>query len=973
MVPTRHRRSGPFRRPTRVAPVLLLALTALISALITAMAQPASAALTGTAPQLMRAPYLTDLTSTSVTVNWATTTSTKGIVRYSTGTNCATTASLQSPTSGTSYTVTAGDTSYTEYQTSLKITGLAADTTYCYRVYTGDATPIDLLGSAPTPTFTTLDSPTSSAPVTFAAFGDWGDTTNSNVNDGTVNANQAALHAQIAASGARFAITAGDVAYPGGTQSSYGDLVHSGVNVSAVFGPSYWAAPGQSIPMFAASGNHGRNSNYLSIWPQSSTVGSGVYSMVPYPSIDGTAAASYPTSYYAFNANGVRFYVLDAAWSDGNVGTATGGACGSHCAQYQVDHDAHWTTTSAEYQWLQQDLAAHPDGVKLAFFHYPLRSDDQTEPGDAYLQNTPGSSGSLEQLLHDGGVKLAFNGHAHIYQRNVAPPGGVTSYVTGGGGAKLTTVSKCSSTDAYALGWSYSKPAGSACGAATPTATDSGVFHFLKVTVSGTTVSVVPVNSAGQTFDPMTYNLAPDSSPPTVPLNPAVTLSGTTKAVLTWGAASDNVGVAAYDVYRNGVYLATVPKTVLTYTDASVIAGSTYTYRIDARDLADNATGASVTLTGTGTTDTTAPSVPTGLASTGNTETTVGLSWSPSTDNVGVTSYTVLRGGVSIASVAAPATTFTDTGLVPGTAYSYQVQAKDAAGNASAASTMLTTSTLADTSPPTAPGTPTASAVTSSSVTLDWTLSSDDVGVVRYDVLRNGSVVGTASGGTFTDTTVSPGTTYSYSVRAYDAASNGTSSGSVSVSTPLAGSMFSDGFESGDLSAWTTVSGLGAQNAIAHTGTYAARGTSTGTATYAYKTLASSAGELWAQGWVYVASRSTSANLFGFRTSTGASIVNLYVDTNGRISLRNNVGAVTTYSTTQMPLGSWHRLVLHALVNGTSSSVDVTMDGTTVPGLSLTGQDFGTTLISKLQLGETATGRTYDIVLDDVAVSASAL
>jgi hypothetical protein len=82
---------------------------------------------------------------------------------------------------------------------------------------------------------------------------------------------------------------------------------------------------------------------------------------------------------------------------------------------------------------------------------------------------------------------------------------------------------------------------------------------------------------------------------------------------------------------------------------------------------------------------------------------------------------------------------------------------------------------------------------------------------------------------------------------------------------------------------------------------------------------------------------------------------------------------VTTNSTVTMPLGSWHRMVLHAVVNGTSSSVDVSMDGTAVPGLALTGQDFGSNPITKLQLGETATARTYDIVLDDVAVATQPL
>jgi hypothetical protein len=46
------------------------------------------------------------------------------------------------------------------------------------------------------------------------------------------------------------------------------------------------------------------------------------------------------------------------------------------------------------------------------------------------------------------------------------------------------------------------------------------------------------------------------------------------------------------------------------------------------------------------------------------------------------------------------------------------------------------------------------------------------------------------------------------------------------------------------------------------------------------------------------------------------------------------------------------------------------MDGVAVPGLSLTGQDLGTSAIAGIQLGETATGRYYDIVFDDVIVSA---
>ncbi|OLB75399.1 MAG: hypothetical protein AUI14_21115 [Actinobacteria bacterium 13_2_20CM_2_71_6] len=333
----------------------------------------------------------------------------------------------------------------------------------------------------------------------------------------------------------------------------------------------------------------------------------------------------------------------------------------------------------------------------------------------------------------------------------------------------------------------------------------------------------------------------------------------------------------------------------------------------------------------------------------------------------------ILRGGVPVASVPANTTSYADTGLLPGTAYTYQVQAKDGAGNTSPPSAAVTVTTQPDTSPPTTPGTPVATSVSATQVGLSWTASTDDVGVMRYDVLRNGSVLAPTAGTTYTDTTVAPGTTYTYAVRAYDAAGNSSTSGNLTVTTLTNGSVFYDGFESGGLSTWNTVSGLSVQSSITHTGGFAARETSSGTATYAYKYLPGSYTELWAQGWVYVSSRSTSANLFGYRSGTGASIVNLYLDTNGRISLRNNVGGVTTYGTTTIAAGGWHRIVLHAIVNGTSSSLDVTADGTAVPGLTLTGQDLGTSPIARLQLGETATGRTYDIVFDDVTVAQSAL
>ena len=216
--------------------------------------------------------------------------------------------------------------------------------------------------------------------------------------------------------------------------------------MSGVFGPSFWSVPGRSLPIFPAIGNHGfvRSDSvhpHLANFPQTTAVATsgGRYQSETYCCVDGTSSTTAPSTWYAFDAGNARFYVLEAAWTEANVGTAT---------DYKVDADYHWSPTSAEYQWLEADLKAHPNAVKFAFFHYPLYSANATEPSDTYLQG----ANSLEGLLGANGVAVAFTGHAHIYERNRAAAGGVISYVTGGAGAKLEPVSRCSnSLIAYAM------------------------------------------------------------------------------------------------------------------------------------------------------------------------------------------------------------------------------------------------------------------------------------------------------------------------------------------------------------------------------------------------------------------------------------------------------------------------------------------------------------------------------------------
>jgi chitodextrinase len=191
-------------------------------------------------------------------------------------------------------------------------------------------------------------------------------------------------------------------------------------------------------------------------------------------------------------------------------------------------------------------------------------------------------------------------------------------------------------------------------------------------------------------------------------------------------------------------------------------------------------------------TDTTPPSTPTDLTATAVSNTQVNLSWTASTDDAGVTGYQIERcegsGCANFTLVTTAAgTTYSDTGRSPATLYRYRVRATDTAGNLSAYSAIAqaTTAGVPDTSPPTVPTGLSAQAVSSTQITLSWTASTDNVAVTGYRIYRDGALVDTAVGSPAQDTGLTPGTTYSYSVSAIDAAGNESArTAAVTATTP---------------------------------------------------------------------------------------------------------------------------------------------------------------------------------------------
>jgi chitodextrinase len=181
-----------------------------------------------------------------------------------------------------------------------------------------------------------------------------------------------------------------------------------------------------------------------------------------------------------------------------------------------------------------------------------------------------------------------------------------------------------------------------------------------------------------------------DTTPPAVPPNLLAKLVNSTDIQLTWGIPSDNVGVAGYKVYRNGAPVGS--PAAPSYLDSGLGLGLTYCYRVSALDASGNESGQSAEACAS-TGDVVPPTAPTGLTAVDVSAALVQISWTASTDDVGVAGYRVYRGSALLGEPIG--TSWSDTTVAAETAYSYVVTAVDAAGNESFASDVLLVTTPA--------------------------------------------------------------------------------------------------------------------------------------------------------------------------------------------------------------------------------------------------------------------------------------
>ncbi|WP_158976788.1 fibronectin type III domain-containing protein [Cellulophaga sp. L1A9] len=283
-------------------------------------------------------------------------------------------------------------------------------------------------------------------------------------------------------------------------------------------------------------------------------------------------------------------------------------------------------------------------------------------------------------------------------------------------------------------------------------------------------------NTSGQSNGISVSTLAlTDTEVPTVPSGLVADNITTTGVNLNWTAATDNIGVVDYEIFQDGVSIGLSGGNT-TFAVNGLTTETTYNFTISALDAAANTSGQSngISVSTLALTDTEVPTVPSGLVADNITTTGVNLNWTAATDNVGVVDYEIFQEGVSIG-LSGGNTTFVVNGLTPETTYNFTVAALDAAANTSGQSNGISVNTLAiaDAEAPTVPTNLVTDNITTTSVNLNWTVATDNVGVVDYEIFQDGVSIGLSGASTtFAVNGLTPETTYNFTVAALDAAAN---------------------------------------------------------------------------------------------------------------------------------------------------------------------------------------------------------
>ena len=253
-------------------------------------------------------------------------------------------------------------------------------------------------------------------------------------------------------------------------------------------------------------------------------------------------------------------------------------------------------------------------------------------------------------------------------------------------------------------------------------------------------VEAVDTSSNTQSSEAVTVKTV-DTTKPSSPSEVAVGKITHNSAEVTWQESTDNVGVTGYNIYLNDNKINALPVTELQFQLTGLAAETEYQVRIEAVDGAGNTSSSgsiSFATEALQTSDNEAPTVPSGVAVSGITESTAVVSWTESTDNVGVAGYNIYLNDNKINALPITELKFQLTGLTAETEYQVKVEALDEAGNSSISNPVsFVTGVAPDREAPTKPDGITISDITHNSAVVMWNESTDNVGVVGYNIYLN--------------------------------------------------------------------------------------------------------------------------------------------------------------------------------------------------------------------------------------------
>jgi chitodextrinase len=279
-----------------------------------------------------------------------------------------------------------------------------------------------------------------------------------------------------------------------------------------------------------------------------------------------------------FPANGNKEYYGDGVFWDNFP------MPGSNHSYYSYDWgDAHilvldteqpFGTGTDQFAFAQADLAANQGATwRIVALQRPPYSSTSANSSSVPVRQF------LVPLFQQENVSLVLSGNSHNYERthpliDSAPAaGGITYIVSGAGGNGFNA-------------FSGTPPAYSAF-------RESTFYEHVRVTVSPTSLKVDAIRADTNTVFDTTTITAPgstpaDTTPPTAPTGVSATAASSSRVDVSWTAATDNVGVTAYDVLRDGVKVNTADITGTTFADTTVAPSTTYQYTVRARDAAGN-------------------------------------------------------------------------------------------------------------------------------------------------------------------------------------------------------------------------------------------------------------------------------------------------------------------------------------------------------------------------------------------------